>query len=492
MMSTTYLKLQLNLAGLSEVLDEIAIFYYIIVFFLILQIVLQNRDPVKTYGYVLILIFLPILGILVYIFFGQDYRQRKFYKRKRLFDQRTLEEWNNRIIDNVQKVKDNPLLKYRKLGRALYTGSGSYMTTRNKFTYLASGKEYFDHLFIEIENAKDHIHIEMYMMRSDVLFDKVCDALIRARERGVLVRIVYDVGGSSGLKRKTIKRLKHNGIQIEPFFKVWFPFLALKTNYRDHTKLIIIDSEKYFTGGINLDSRYNDEYNDRHWADVGVIVEGEGAIAAQNHFLLVWEMVTKEKLSDVERYLNCSPVESNGVVQFVSSGPDSTWPAILHMFNLSIDTAADYIYLQTPYFTPENTVLHSLVCAAMGGVDVRLMIPNDSDSNLVDYASRSFLEPLLNAGVKVYLYEKGMLHAKQFVVDDIACFVGTSNMDVRSFYYNFECGALMYDETVALKVKQLFLEQIKDSIELNAEIWQKRPRYQRVFESFGRIFSPLF
>lgn len=491
-MNFQLLEINFYTANIKELLDEIAIVYYLIVFFLILKIVLQNRDPVKTYGYVLILIFLPILGILVYIFFGQDFRQKKFYKRKRLFDQKTLEEWNTRIIDNVNRLKENPLAKYRKLGRALYLGSGSYITSRNELTFLPSGKDYFDRLFVEIENAEHHIHIEMYMMRTDVLFNKVCDALIAARERGVLVRMIYDVGGSSGLRRNTIKRLKRSGIEIEPFFKVWFPLLALKTNYRDHAKVVIIDSEKFFTGGINLDSRYNDEYNSRHWADTAILVEGESAIAAQNHFLLVWEMATNRKVPKVEEYLTSKPKESNEVVQFISSGPDSTWPAMLHLYNLSIDTATDYIYLQTPYFTPENTVLHSLVCAAMGGVDVRLMIPNDSDSNLVDYASRSFLEPLLKAGVKVYLYEKGMLHAKNFVMDDAAAFVGTSNMDVRSFYYNFECGALMFDPKVASQVKELFLKQIEDSTELDVALWENRPKYQRIFESFGRIFSPLF
>lgn len=469
--------------------------YYAIVIVLSVRIILQKRNPVKTYAYIILLLAVPLLGLLIYFFFGTDYRRVKFYKRKRYFDLNTIKRWNDQITPVMELMQNNHLaesLQFKKLSKLLLESNKSIITLKNKVKLLVNGENYYPVLFERMDAAKHHIHIDMYEITSDELGEIFIQKCIDAVNRGVLVRLIYDSVGCIGLTNADIDRMKDHGVQIFPFTKVRFPEFGSRANNRTHCKVVIIDGNEYFNGGINIDQRYDNSRNERYWFDTMLHVKGDATIPVQNHFLLKWEFVSDETLDTPSEYMPENDINDDCPIQYMYTGPDSDWESILLTFNVATQTAQDYIYFMTPYFAPEDSLLNALVIAAQSGCDVRLIIPEDSDSKLVDYASKSYVTPLLLAGVKIYFYEKGMMHAKNFVVDDFCTYIGTANMDVRSFYFNFECGSLVYDSDLAQELKQQFLNECENSCyQVKLEDWKQRGTPQRVAESICRLFSPI-
>jgi cardiolipin synthase len=289
-----------------------------------------------------------------------------------------------------------------------------------------------------------------------------------------------------------IRELKDSGVEMYPFLPVRFHKLADKANYRDHRKILVIDGREGFTGGINIDDAYcNDGKRDLYWRDTHLQIEGEAVRNLQLFFLLHWHFVSGQRLRIDQNMFPEVTCETQTPVQIVGSGPDNYWPAIEHTFLMAIGTARDSIYITTPYFIPTEQIITAMQTAALSGVKVHLIIPEEGDHQIVQSATFSYLTPILRAGVNVYLYQKGFMHAKVMIVDDIFSTVGTCNLDTRSFTINWEINAVIYDKKVNQRLRKDFEEDLKYCRRLNLAAWEKRPVYQKVLESASRVVSPI-
>ncbi len=297
--------------------------------------------------------------------------------------------------------------------------------------------------------------------------------------------------GSWHFRRKYIRELKHAGVQVELFMPVTFPLLTSKINYRNHRKIVVIDGEVGFVGGMNIADKYiHGTKKMGPWRDVHLKMEGDAVQSLQTVFLTDWFFLT-QKLPDGEAYFPPSRQKGNTITQIVASGPDSLWAGIMQTYFSIIATAREKIYITTPYLLPNTAILTALKTAALAGADVRLIIPRKSDSRVVYYASLSYIKGLMEAGVKVYFYNEGFIHSKVTLVDDILASVGTANLDYRSFSLNFEINAILYDKHTTLKLKQAFMEDIAKSTLITSEMWAKRSRFEVLKSSVARLFSPL-
>ena len=324
------------------------------------------------------------------------------------------------------------------------------------------------------------------------MFDRLIEILIAKAKAGVEVRIIYDDVGSWGLPKKCKQEMREAGIQIYPFLPVRFHKIASNANYRNHRKIIVIDGETAFVGGLNFADRYlNGVPGIGEWRDTHLQVKGEVATSLQTVFLIDWYFVRQELLLNREEYLPYVREEGNVITQVVSCGPDSDWASIQQAYFTLINMAKKYVFISTPYFMPGETTLNCIKAAAMGGVDVRILLPHRTDSWLTHWCSRSFVEELLAAGVKVYWYQKGINHSKVIVVDGIVASVGTANVDMRSFEQNFEVNLIVYDRNFARDIAASFMDDLKESREESMHKWKFRSDKDKVRESVARLFAPL-
>ena len=318
------------------------------------------------------------------------------------------------------------------------------------------------------------------------------EILLQKAAEGVEVRVIYDDVGSWSLSKSYLRELREAGIQIFPFLPVRFHHFANKANYRNHRKIAVIDGEVGFVGGLNIADRYMDGVAEIGvWRDTHLRVVGEVVTSLQVIFLIDWYFVRRELLLDKDEYLPYVRTEGNVVVQAVTSGPDSDWASIQQAYFTLINMAKKYVFISTPYFMPGETTLNCLKTAAMSGVDVRILLPHKSDSWLTHWCTRSFAEELLEAGVRIYWYQKGINHSKVIVVDGIVASVGTANMDLRSFEQNFEVSLIIYDREVVKRLAADFIEDLKVSSEGTIQRWKFRPKRNKVRESIARLFAPV-
>ena len=467
--------------------------YYIGVALLILSILLDNRNPSKTLGYVLVLIFLPLIGVIIYLYFGRDYRKRNLFSRKGMVDIRLLQQWKNEKEIIFEESFSNHLVdeQHKTVSKLLQTNN-AYLSVNNYLKILRNGKEKFKDLITCLEGATHHIHFEYYIIEDDPLVHSIMDVLKKKAQDGVEVRIIYDDVGSSKLKNSFIRDLKANGIEIYPFMKVRFPFFTSDANYRNHMKIAIIDGNIAFIGGINLSVRYlNTEESKIYWRDTHLRLDGECVQQLQIQFLLMWRFVSNIQLPIQVSYFPILPSYKKVAVQIAFSGPDSDWASIMLAFFKAISIAKKQVLITSPYFIPNDQILTAIQSAALSGVDVKVLIPGDSDAKIVQAATMSYCKELLESGVKVYLYNKGFIHAKTIVIDDSLATVGTTNMDYRSFNINFEVNAFVYSDEIAQELKTQFYDDLKFSTELTLNRWEKRPLTKKVIESFARLFAPL-
>ena len=474
---------------MKHVFTTLIILLYLYTLVTIISVlILENRNPVKSISWVLVLLFLPVLGMWLYLLFGQDYRKTKIISAK-----------------SIRRANDHPVVPFdeEKLGamsieksqlnliKLLYNNGDSVCYTDNKIDIFSDGESTFKALFEAIENARDHIHIQFFIFDDDKISNKLRELLIQKAAEGVRVRMIYDYWGSFDLSKKYIKSLEDAGVYIMPFlpFK-WQISRTNKINYRNHRKVVVIDGKLGFIGGLNVADRYR--YGNRlgFWRDTFIKMEGAAVQGLQQLFIVDWFFVDR-KLIEGNQYFPTPQRFEQNLVQIVSSGPDSDWPAILHGIASAIMSASKYIYIQSPYFMPTDEIAACIHMAALSGLDVRLMIPVKSDSRFSDASTASYLEKALEAGVRVFMYQNGFLHSKTIVIDDFISIVGSTNMDERSFEQNFEANAFIYDSKTAFKFRNLFLKDGEQCEELRLEDWAKRKRRQKLRESFARLFSPL-
>jgi len=458
-------------------------------------IISENRTPAKTLAYLLLLFVLPYIGVLIYFVFGENYRKRKLYKRKLIRDARSMEAFSAYLVRFTKEA----IREYREvigynvpLVRMLLRESRVPLTINNEVKLLINGEEKFPAVLEALHNARHHIHIEYYIFEEGELANRVKEILIAKSREGVQVRLIYDDFGSD-LSRKFLRELAEGGVQAVPFYRIYFPLFSNRHNYRNHRKIVIVDGEVGFVGGINMSDRYsnNTGFNTLYWRDTHLQIKGDAVKMLQAIFLVNWNFCADDNLSLTHDYFPDTRVSSNQLVQIVYSGPDSDRATIMLSYANAIADAREYIYITTPYFIPNETILNTLKLAALSGVDVRLNVPGVSDSVFVNAAAKSYYQELLEAGVKIYLYKKGFLHAKTMVADDRLSMVGSANMDIRSFDLNFEVNAIVYDEKLAQELKKTFLDDLADSERIDLADWENRSRMVKLGESFCRLFSPI-
>lgn len=448
-------------------------------------IITENRNPLKTISWVLVLLFLPVAGLIIYYFFGEDNRKQRLISRK------MHKKLNRKAIDRKEMLETaNPPQEYKGLVNLLNRVKDTPLYGGNKITFYSDGKSKFEALFEEMEKAEKHIHIQYYIFMDDSMGQKVRDILVRKAKEGVEVRLLYDDVGSWNAKRKFFKDMQAQGVEVQPFLKVAFKLLTSRVNYRNHRKIVVIDGKIGFVGGMNVANRYINGINGGIWRDSHIKVEGKAVAGLQASFSIDWYSSRKEFLSAATYF---PPLENEGdnLIQLATSGPVGQFKDIHLGILQAISNAKECVYIQTPYFVPTDPLLLAIQTASMRGVDVRLMIPRESDTTFVHIASMAFLKEVLDTKVSVYFFESGFLHSKLLVIDNSLTITGSANMDVRSFEHNFEIEAFIYNEETCRIAKEIFYRDMEHSSLLSVEEWDARSRYQKFIESVMRMFSPL-
>jgi cardiolipin synthase len=474
----------------------LALNYALVIIFSIL-IVLKNRNPVKTLTYLFALATLPFLGLLVYYFFGQDYRKDKIFTKKYFLDDQKLRDWRARFRldreereDFREKFGDGMY----KIYRLLRENEKAVLTFDNKVLILNNGEEKFKRLKEDLRQASHHIHLEYFSINDDPCVREIFEILCDKARDGVDVRLIYDDVGSS-LLSETKERLDQNGVLHHAFMPVLYPRFTSKFNYRDHRKIVVIDGDIGYVGGINLHTKYDNsrDHGHRYWRDTHLRIEGGGVGSLQASFLLSWDFVAEGNFELLDSHFPRTRVTATDAVavQIAASGPDTDWPNIMEAIFTAINTAREYIFITTPYLIPNEAILTALCTAGRSGVDVRIIIPYESDSWAAQYASDSYIEQLISSKVRIYRYRKGFIHSKTMVIDDIFVSIGTANLDYRSFSFNFEINALLYDHGKAEEMRVFYLEDLKDCDEVDKERWLERGLRRKLQESFNRLWAPL-
>ena len=450
----------------------------------VIVVILDNRSPVKTLAWVLILAFLPIVGLVLYFFFGQDTRKEKLIGKK-----------------GFARLSKYPMMEYQQqesfssqeqhhLMRFCYRVNGALPFADNGIRVYSDGYSMLQALLCEIASAEHHIHVEFYIFEDDPVGRLVRDALMDKARRGVEVRVLYDDVGCWNVSHTFYDEMREAGIEVRAFLKVRFPRFTSKVNYRNHRKLVVVDGRVGFVGGMNLALRYLKGVAWGEWKDLFMRIEGKAVYGLQTAFLTDW-YATDHSLITASCYFPELKSAGDSLIQIVTSDPIGKWQDIMQGLLIAITSSRKYLYIQTPYLLPIEPILLALKTIALSGVDVRIMMPQRADTRLVQWGSKSYLDELMEAGVKIYMYRKGFLHSKLMVCDDTLSTIGSTNMDFRSFEHNFEVNAFMYDQASAMVLKKVFLSDQKDAELLQLKIWRMRPWYQKVLESLIRLFAPL-
>lgn len=477
----------------------IELLYALSIILVCIRIIWDTRSVSKTLAYLLFVIFVPVFGVIFYFSFGINYRKRKIYNKKLIIDKHFQKNLEQRLSENDQKVLATERLsikKNRKLIRLLSNQKieRSYVLPNSEIKLLNNGEVFFPLLFDEIRKAKKHIHIEFYIYEDDNIGNQLKDLLIQKAKEGVEIRFIYDDFGSKSIRKTIAKELTKNGIQAYPFHKIKLIYLANRMNYRNHRKIVIIDGITSFIGGINVSDRYINNAEDKlYWRDTNLMIKGFSSLTLQRVFLSDWNFSSNENLTINANYFPFNEIENpeNYYAQIVSSGPDSDLPNILYSIIQAVNSAQKEVLLTTPYYIPDTSLQEALIIAALSGIDIKLLVPKIGDSKIVNIATQSFFDDLLKAGVQIYLYEKGFIHAKTFVVDGKLASIGTANLDMRSFDLNFEVSALVYDKQIAQQVRNSFYKDLENSIPIDTERWSNRPKLKRITEKIVRLVSPF-
>lgn len=461
--------------------------YSIIVIITMVRVLMDNRQPAKTMAWMLVLMFIPFLGIILYIFFGQNTRkERKIW-------QQSLDQLTKRsMLEFVEQKDFNIPEEYRTISNLFMNQNLALPFKNNEVEIYTSGYDFFPSLLMEIGKAEHHIHIDTFIISDDPLGRLIADALIDKARQGIEVRLIYDDVGSWRTPNSFFTRMRNEGIEVYAFMPVRFPAFTSRVNYRNHRKICVIDGEVGFIGGMNIARRYVQGTPKQSWRDTHVKLTGAAVYGLQRAFLVDWYFVSKVLITERSYYPEIIIGQNNSLVQVVTSSPTSLWPEIEQGYVRILTNAKHYVYMETPYFLPTDPILFAMRVAALSGVDVRLMIPYETDTKVVEWASRSYVIEASKAGVKILLYRKGFNHSKLLVSDDAMATIGSTNVDFRSFENDFEANAFFYDKKIALQVKEVFLADQKDSIDLDdVRRFIKKPFLQRLWESFVRLLSPL-
>jgi cardiolipin synthase len=448
----------------------------------VIVVISENRSPIKTIAWLLVLIFIPIVGLVIYYFFGQDTR------RMRQLSEKNFQKIKNLSFKNLVHNRNIGILpEYANLINLLKKSNLSPVLQGSKVEIITEGTRMFDILLEDIQKAKHHIHIEFFIFKNDQTGAIVRDLLMKKASEGVEVRFIYDKVANWLVPKRFYNKMKRNGVKIASLMDAKFVKLGEKLNYRNHRKVIVIDGITAYIGGMNISNNY---FINPNWRDTHLRIQGQGALGLQACFLIDWYS-SGEPFLDDKNYFPEAKNYTQNLMQIATGGPYSLYHNLLQASINIIIGAKKYIYLQTPYFLPTESLFQSLQMAALSGVDVRLMVSAKSDSSYVDPASRSYYTDLLEAGMKIYELQGKFLHAKTLVTDDMLSVIGSANLDFRSFETNFEINCYLYDPHIARHNKEIFLRDMENCKEISYEGWIKRSKWKKFFESVMRIFAPL-
>lgn len=461
------------------------VLYVYLVCVIIFFMLMENRNPVKTIAWILVLVFIPIFGVLFYILLGKKFRKKHIISKRSL---RILKTYEASAANDFVEL---PMTETQRSIAKLAVGScDAAVFENNSLELFTEGKQMFERMFQDIEKAQHHIHFEFYILCPDTIGRRMMDALMKKAREGVEVRMIIDDVGSWKLKRKHLRELKEAGVQVNSFLEVGLPFINSRVNYRNHRKILIVDGCVGYTGGMNVADRYVDGLKWGIWRDTHARLEGSAVLELQKTFLEDWYFVEQVLIEDKCYYPEPKPA-GRVMAQTLVSGPDMQWESIMQVFTKAFNLAKKRIYIETPYFLPPESIVTALQSAALSGVDVRLILPYRSDAVVTLYSSYSYFDHMFDAGVKVYLYQPGFIHSKVTVVDDDIAFVGSANMDFRSFEQNFEMNTILYDAEATRQLTEIFEKDLKQSELLDKGVWSERSLWHRLMESLARLFSPI-
>jgi len=461
-------------------------------FFVGVVIFLENRHPARTLTWLIVLSTLPVVGFFFYLLFGQHHRKRKAFTEKAILDEQALYQIEgNKVLDQSKINEMKPDRK--KLFRLAHKLANNPISFQSETKVLTDGKETFTNIKKALMRAEDHIHMEYYIVRDDEIGQEIKKILIDKARKGVKVRFLYDAVGCWKLNKTYIKDLVDAGVETAAFAPVRFPIVTHRMNYRNHRKIIVVDTHYAFIGGLNI----GDEYLGKNkyfgpWRDTHLLVKGEAVRSLQLIFLRDWYYTTGKtvlKQQYLSPYLPTKP--QDGGVQMIASGPDTRWEVLKKLFFTMITSARKSIWIASPYFIPDEDILSALRIAALSGIDVRLLVPSRPDKRIVFYASRSYFPELLEAGVKVYEYHRGFMHSKLIIVDHEIASIGTANMDMRSFHLNFEVNAFLYQTRSVETLVSDYIYDMEHSTLISYDRFKQRPIIQKVVESTSRLLSPM-
>lgn len=460
--------------------------YAVIILSTVVVVVSENRNPVKSLAWVTVLLVVPGLGLVLYIVFGRNIQSKRIISRR---NRRRLK----RIAadapgDSFTQLRQSP--KASQLARLATALCSTDYYEGNAATIFDNGTDKFRALLADIAAATKFINIEYYIIADDRIGTALARALEERARAGVKVRIIYDHVGSFKTKKRYFKSLRDAGVEAYPFFEVVFPPFGTRINWRNHRKLVIIDGRVGYIGGMNIADRYVNGGKFKCWRDTHMRITGPGVTALHYSFAIDWSFMGQPL---IEEQLDIKPYTGpdNAGVQLITSGPTSEWSNVAMLMLKAIGNAKKRVFIQTPYFLPTESLLRSLQAAALSRVDVRVMLPRRSDSSILTYASYSYIMECLRAGIKIYLYDGGMLHSKTMMIDDNFSAIGSANIDFRSFEHNFEATMFIYSDDANARLRKQFLADQQLCQRVSPSVWRKRSKVQKAKESLTRLLSPI-
>lgn len=459
--------------------------YILITLSIVVAILLYGAKPSKSLAWLLAIFAIPVGGIILYLLLGRNRRKNKLIALKRnLFAK--LPRPGTDLVNSFEG-------KYRKLMTLFYNTSHFPPVGGNDLQLLKDGKTTFDAIFNALEQAQREIHIQYYIYEDGELADKLWVLFKNKIALGVKVRMIYDGIGSFSLSKSYLKKLQDIGVKVYPFLPFKFGRFFSSLNYRNHRKIIVVDGQIAFTGGINISDKYlKGDPGLGKWHDMHLKITGPAANHLNQVFMMDWYLVSQELLEPLENLAGISKSKADTMVQIVSGGPDDDFPALEQTYFSIINAARKYVYITNPYIIPNQALIKALQTAALSGVDVRLLVSENADNRLVSWAVHSYFETFLKSGVKIYLFPDGFLHSKIIVSDDAISSIGTANLDDRSFEQNYEVNAIVYEKEFAELLKSDFLIDSGSGHLLTYDEYVERPWIKKLKEGVGKIFSPLF
>lgn len=488
---------------MSPIAVTIGIIYFINFLSIIITIYVERKKPLTATVWILVLTLIPVLGFLLYFIFGRNLRpnQKRIFRLKgdydALYNKWLIEE--KYLLKNDDKVfNDKNISSYKDIIEMNINSSRSIYSQDNDVDIFTDGKSKYDSLLRDIENSKETINILYFIIKNDDIGKKLVDALTKKAKEGVKVRVLYDHIGSFHTPSRMFNKLRKAGGKVTRFFPVSFGTYC-RINYRNHRKIVIIDGTIGYVGGINIGDEYMSRGKGkskklRPWRDTHLRIVGTAVAFLQERFLMDWYYAAKDESinqdSMLKKFFSNKDCKGNIGMQVVASGPDSSGEQIKMGYIKMINSAKDRVYIQTPYFIPDDSFLEAIKISAMSGVDVRVMIPLKPDKKFVYYATTSYIRDLLEYGIKVYLY-KGFLHSKTIAIDGKVVSIGTANMDIRSFSLDFEINVFIYNTEFSERCMKIFEEDMANSEVMTVERYKSRSIIAKILEGFSRLFSPL-